>query len=114
MRPTTSGLRGAAGGALALGQLALAQRHRSRERDHRQSRRPEGQLRLADPDPREIPPVVRDAVLAWVAERNTWVHARRARVARATVTVWPAAVPGGDEAERCQAGGQFEVEPGLD
>lgn len=71
-------------------------------------------LRLADPDPREIPPVVRDAVLAWVAERNTWVHARRSRVARATVTVWPGPVPGGDEADRCQAGGQFEVEPGLD
>jgi hypothetical protein len=68
----------------------------------------------ADPaDPREIPEVVRRAVLAWVAERNEWVSPRRSHVARATLTVWPGPIPSGDESERCQAGGQFEVEPGL-
>lgn len=72
-------------------------------------------LSHADPaDPREIPDIARRAVLAWVAERNEWVHPRGVHVARATVTVWPAAVPGGDEADRCHPGGQFEVEPGLD
>jgi len=72
-------------------------------------------LAHADPaDTREIPQLVHDAVLAWVAERDGWVHPRGARVARATVTVWPRAVPSGDEADRCHPGGQFEVEPGLD
>jgi len=71
-------------------------------------------LAHADPvDSREIPEVVRRAVLAWVAERNDWVRPRQSHVVRATVTVWPGPVPGGDESERCQAGGQFEVEPGL-
>ncbi len=69
----------------------------------------------ADPgDSREIPGIVRDAVAAWVMERNEWVRSRRAHVARATITVWPGPVPGGDEADRCQPGGKFEVEPGLD
>jgi hypothetical protein len=72
----------------------------------------------ADPaDSREIPDVVRRAVLAWVAERNEWVRPRRSHVARATVTVWPGPVPnaeaGAEESERVQPGGQFEVEPGL-
>jgi len=71
-------------------------------------------MAVADPiDPREITDAARKAVLAWVAERNTWVHGRRQHVARATVTVWPGPVPGGDESERCHPGGQFEVEPGV-
>lgn len=71
-------------------------------------------LSLADPsDPRPIPDAVRTAVLAWVAERNEWVHGRRQHVARATITVWPGPIPGGDESERCHAGGQFETEPGV-
>jgi hypothetical protein len=71
-------------------------------------------LALADPtDSREIPEVVRKAVLAWVAERNDWVHGRRQHVARAIVTVWPGPIPGGDESERCHPGGQFETEPGV-
>ncbi len=70
---------------------------------------------VADPaDSREINEVVRAAVLAWVAERNSWVHPRRQHVARAMVTVWPGPVPGGDEADRCHTGGQFETEPGAD
>lgn len=71
-------------------------------------------LTVADPaDSRAIPDVARAAVLAWVAERNDWVHGRRQHVARAVVTVWPGPIPGGDESERCHAGGQFEVEPGI-
>ena len=71
-------------------------------------------IALADPsDPREIPDVVRTAVAAWVAERNEWVHGRRQHVARATITVWPGPIPGGDESERCHGGGQFETEPGI-
>ncbi len=71
-------------------------------------------LSLADPsDSRTIADVVRTAVAAWVAERNEWVHGRRQHVARATITVWPGPIPGGDESERCHGGGQFETEPGL-
>jgi hypothetical protein len=71
-------------------------------------------LSIGDPsDTREIPEVAKKAVLAWVAERNEWVHGRRQHVARAVVTVWPGSVPSGDESERCHAGGQFETEPGL-
>lgn len=64
-------------------------------------------------DPRPIPDVVTEAVLAWVAERNAWVRARRVHVARAMLTVWPATVPGGDPSERVHSGGQFDVEPGA-
>lgn len=67
-------------------------------------------MRNADPgDDREVPEVVRKAVLAWVAERDTWVHSRGQYVVNAQVVVWPGPVPGGDEDERVQAGGQFNV-----
>ncbi len=71
-------------------------------------------IRNAEPgDDREIPDVVADAVMSWVAERNTWVHGRGQHVARAVITVWPGPVPSGDEADRCQSGGQFETAPGA-
>ncbi|HWB76093.1 MAG TPA: hypothetical protein VG755_14085 [Nannocystaceae bacterium] len=71
-------------------------------------------IRNADPsDSREVPDIVKAAVVAWVTERNSWVHARGQHVARALVTVWPGPVPGGDEADRCQTGGQFETGPGA-
>jgi hypothetical protein len=60
-----------------------------------------------DNDDREIPDVVRDAVLAWVEERDSWVYDRGEHVAAASLAVWPAAVPGGSEADRVQPGGQF-------
>lgn len=70
--------------------------------------------RNADPgDDREVPEVVRKAVLAWVAERDTWVHARGQYVVNAQVVVWPGPVPGGSEDERVQAGGQFNVLAGT-
>lgn len=64
-------------------------------------------------DPRPIPEVVNEAVLAWVAERNAWVRPRRVHVVRAMLVVWPGDVPGGDPSERVHAGGQFDVEPGA-
>lgn len=64
-------------------------------------------LRHADPaDERPIPAVVVEAVEAWVAERNQWIHPRRQYVASAEVVVWPATVPEGEE--RIQPGGLFE------
>ncbi|MEX1363194.1 MAG: hypothetical protein AB1Z98_08715 [Nannocystaceae bacterium] len=64
-------------------------------------------LRNADPaDERPIPAVVVEAVQAWVAERNQWIHPRRQYVAKAELVVWPGPVPSGEE--RVHSGGQFE------
>lgn len=60
-----------------------------------------------DTDTRDIPEVVREAVLSWVAERDTWVRGRGEQVAAASLTVWPNAVPSGHESERIVPGGQF-------
>lgn len=70
----------------------------------------DGGMRIADPvDPREIPEVVRDAVLAWVAVRDGWMADREQRVGEANVTVWPGPVPTGEE--RIHPGGQFFPAP---
>ncbi|MEM7156848.1 MAG: hypothetical protein AAF799_28620 [Myxococcota bacterium] len=72
-------------------------------------------MRNADPaDDRPITDKARAAVLAWVAERDTWVHSRGQYVASANVVVWPGPMPGGDnEDERVQPGGQFGVLAGT-
>lgn len=44
-------------------------------------------------DPREITPEAREAVLAWVAERNEWVESRNQVVGEAKVNVWPGPLP---------------------
>jgi hypothetical protein len=44
-------------------------------------------------DPRSISDEARDAVLAWVAERDEWVADRGQIVAEAKVTVWPGTLP---------------------
>ena len=44
-------------------------------------------------DTREISDEVREAVMAWVAERNEWVESRGQIVGEAKVTVYPAALP---------------------
>lgn len=44
-------------------------------------------------DPREITSEAREAVLAWVAERNEWVESRGQIVGEAKVTVWPGPLP---------------------
>jgi hypothetical protein len=56
-------------------------------------------------DDREVPDVVKEAVLAWVAERNEWVEGRGQMVGDATVMAWPADVPAGEE--RIAYGGTF-------
>lgn len=58
-------------------------------------------------DPRPVPPVVVEAMTAWVAERNSWIAGRGQSVSAAHVTVWPGEVPAGQE--RIFVGGQFEV-----
>ncbi len=55
-------------------------------------------MTIGDPyDERSITDAARDAVLAWIAERNEWVIGRRQIVGQALVTVWPNAVPVDDE-----------------
>jgi hypothetical protein len=56
-------------------------------------------------DEREINADVREAILAWVRERDTWVADRGLVVGEAVVTVWPLEVPPGES--RVQRGGQF-------
>ncbi len=66
--------------------------------------------RNADPaDPRELSELARAAVEAWVAERNSWVHRRGQYLVDAQLVVWPGPVPGGDEANRIEPGGQFNA-----
>jgi hypothetical protein len=69
-------------------------------------------LSVEDPyDPRDITAAARDAVEAWVAERQTWVADRGQKVYEALVTVYPGPVPSGDEEDRVQPGGQFVPGP---
>lgn len=56
-------------------------------------------------DPREINAEVQSAILSWVRERDTWVADRGQVVGEAIVTVWPLAVPPGED--RVQRGGRF-------
>lgn len=61
-------------------------------------------LEPTDPDDdRQISDEVRQAVLAWVAERNEWVESRGQIVGEAKVTVMPGALPR-PNAERVQHG----------
>ena len=71
----------------------------------------EGLSKLDPYDPREITDAARKAVDAWVAERHSWIEGRDQKVVEATVSVYPAEVPTGDEADRVQRGGQFV--PGM-
>lgn len=72
-------------------------------------------MRNADPvDDREVTELARKAVLAWVAERDTWVHPRGQYLVNAQVVVWPGPLPAGtSEEERVQPGGQFNVLAGT-
>jgi hypothetical protein len=56
-------------------------------------------------DSRPITQVVRDAVAAWVAERNEWIAGRGQIVGEAHIDVWPGEVPPG-ESRVCE-GGRF-------
>jgi hypothetical protein len=70
-----------------------------------------GGLHNGDPaDDREPTDAVRQAVKAWVAERESWVHSRGQYVVSAQVVVWPGPLPKGvSEDERVQMGGKFDV-----
>ncbi len=54
-------------------------------------------------DPRAISDEAREAVLAWVAERNEWVEGRGQIVGEAKVTVWPGVI-GKKGSDRVQGG----------
>ena len=56
-------------------------------------------------DPRETPDAAKEAVLAWVAERNGWVSERELVVVEANVMVLPGTLPAGTD--RVLPGGQF-------
>ncbi len=66
-------------------------------------------MALADPhDPRPITDEVREAVLAWIAERNEWVAGRGQTVGECSVKVWPGKLPA-EETERVKEGRFFPV-----
>lgn len=72
--------------------------------------RGKGLLNADGADDREPTKAVYEAVKAWVAERDTWVHPRGQYVVSAQVVVWPGPLPKGvSEEERVQMGGKFEV-----
>jgi hypothetical protein len=69
----------------------------------------DSEMRLTDPaDPRAIPDHAREAVLAWIAERNEWVAGRGQCVGECTVKVWPGKMPASAEG-RVKEGRFFPV-----
>ena len=66
-------------------------------------------MALTDPhDPRAIPDAAKDAIQAWIAERNEWVAGRGQCVGECTVKVWPGKMPAGQSA-RVKEGRFFPV-----
>jgi hypothetical protein len=62
------------------------------------SYRHDAEMSLTDvADTREITSEARQAVLAWVNERNTWVKSRGQIVGAANVRVWPGPMPEGKD-----------------
>lgn len=57
-------------------------------------------------DKREISDLARNAVLAWVRERNTWIDSKGQIIGEAHLEVWPGEMPA-DETERVREGGRF-------
>lgn len=64
-------------------------------------------------DNRPIPSVLRDAVEAWVAERNEWLHPKRSHVGRVELRVRPGPLSADQEAERIEPVARFTELPGL-
>jgi hypothetical protein len=62
-------------------------------------------------DPRAISEPAKEAVLAWIAERNEWVAGRGQMVGECTVKVWPGKMPAG-KTERVAEGRFFPVSAG--
>lgn len=64
----------------------------------------DGELGLVDKaDKREVTPEAKEAILAWVRERDTWVESRGQVVGEARVHVYPGALPDG-VSERVEGG----------
>lgn len=63
-------------------------------------------------DRRPIPAEVREAVDAWIIERNTWLHPKRTHVGRADLRVQPGEMSEAEEAERIDAGASYSQLPG--
>jgi hypothetical protein len=62
-------------------------------------------MSLVDPaDPREITAEAREAVMAWIRERDEWVESRGQMVGDAKVTVWPGPLPAAARDERVKGG----------
>ena len=81
-------------------ELAAAEAHRTAAREADPNRPMQIRYRFDDGikvaehlDERPISDAAREAVDAWIAERNEWVSDRGQIVGEATVTVWPNAVP---------------------
>lgn len=92
-------------------ELEEAQRHRAEMADADPNRPMEvrycfnAEMALTDPaDTREITDVAREAVMAWVAERNEWVESRNQVVGDAKVQVWPGPIPEGKGDKRIVMG----------
>lgn len=64
-------------------------------------------------DDRPVPAIATKAVEAWVKERDSWVHPRGQYVIDAVVAVWPGPVPSGNEDDRVEPGGRFNVLAGT-
>lgn len=63
-------------------------------------------------DDRPITPAAHRAAIAWLRERDSWVHARRQHLSVATLRVWPGSVPTGNESDRV-IDGEFAAMPGF-
>jgi hypothetical protein len=73
-----------------------------------------GTIRNGEPgDPREVTEAAREAVIAWVAERNEWVAGRGQVVGEASVQLWPGPLPD-DESGRIIAGTFIPVSAGQE
>jgi hypothetical protein len=75
-------------------------------------KRGEGLRRVDPDDDREISEASRRVVAHWLRERDGWMHERRQHVAAATLRVWPASVPGGNESDRILEA-DFAAMPGF-
>jgi hypothetical protein len=109
--------------ALALEKEDLEREKEARQAEVEAQRRHEEAMRTADPDrlmevhwrfdsgmrltdaadPRPITDLAREAILAWIAERNEWVAGRGQTVGECTLKVWPGKLPPKQE-ERIKEG----------